>query len=682
MANSKIVITFNSDLDIGTVISWKRNLIGDANKILQEETFVTIRTANYQVPVNTPQATPGVQTAIDFMHYFNIDYNGSGLYTISRNLNIVTLELVNNLWELSEWATTWPSAVGVITNYVAPSFSFIAEPYATFLPATDVCNNIKVELETNELATKITLNGVVIDSNNILNPVPIEFPRGVNYQIILENAAGDKLYYPGITYDLYGNPVFIGDKFDFLAEGNISLEIIKSLVGATLVVSVINIRNLTLEYSLDNINWQSSNTFTGQPLGAGIMYVRDQFGCVKSISYTVNELGTREPFLKISRANAFSFKEQVDADEQTIFRNETNSLTYQGSEKVKFCDERLVNLKDSNDTQIKSNYEQITATLRNEEGVEVVLPITKRTSNLNRFKKMDAWYYNYENQYTGIYFETGNTYDEFNSIIGPYTLNGNLPDFAIIGQYVTLDGLGTFKIIDVLFDPVIKKRVIIIDNLYLGLNTQTVVESIYDLLPFEVYEFTVNWETYGNGIYDILLENTDTYNGTVHHVSENIRVANSHKDTVAIRYYNENNRDIFYKYGIQHFIRVPIIHRRAVPKDETEINIVDTGIHVGKSTVQEFDEFIFDFVSEDFMRKIVIALSCENLYIQDIGYAKDGSVSSDNEEGTNAYDIKAVLARTGVNYTNNRKGEIGKDFGVIDFDIPSLLTTGDEFVKL
>lgn len=298
---------------------------------------------------------------------------------------------------------------------------------------------------------------------------------------------------------------------------------------------------------------------------------------------------------------------------------------------------------------------------------------------------MDAFYYNYKAGYTGLYFETGDTYDNMNVRIdgGEYSLKGNLPDFAIKGQYVVIDTLGTFEIIDIVFDPEKNKRVIVIENIYNGADTLTRVESTYDLLPFEVYEFDVDFTTLAldSGYYDILITNTDTTNGTIQHLSENIYLDDEHPNTLHIRYFNDNNRDIFYKYGIQNTIRVSYLHIKASMIDESEVSKGDLTSALTESKIYELNEFLFSDLTNSAMRKLSIALSCEYVFINGTGYVKNEALSIENIPQTNTHEIIASMLKTNINYNNNRQGQTGVDIGAEELNIPAFITTGNGFIN-
>jgi len=651
MANSKIVITFNAEATAGDVIQVKRRKINDPLTFsIDGETFIaTTRTQNGYIAVATASGYPGYvighNTAYNFAYYFNLDYNAYGLYAItppdSIATNVVEILCTNDEWEFYDFVGG-DFSTAVTTNFIPSTYKIDS---ATFgISAINPCTSYKINLVTSEPTVRYYLNDVMYEAAYGTS-FSIELLRGVPNYLRLQDVNYSTVY------------SIAGHSLSALSSENIGINIIQSLTGATVTINIAFATGLTLQYSLDEIIWQSSNVFTGQAVGNYTIYVKDNYNCTKTKDYTVYARGERAPYLYISKANSIGFKEQLVWDNYEVFKNDENTLVFQGDENLKDCSRVLFQTGDVTRVQVKSNYSTIEAFLRKEDLSEVGVVLEKMSNNLDRFARMDATYYKYKTGKVGIFFDTGWTYTDAGVQIEEYTLNGNLPDLAVLGNLISVDELGIFEIKDVIYDEAITKKVIVIDYIYEGDYTPTKVEAIYDLLPFEVYELEIDWSEYGEGTYDILLENTDLYNATRQHLSENIEIKTVHENTIAIKYFNRNNRDIFYKYGIQHFIRVPLISSKIVPKDETEININDDNVVVSKSTIYEAREFTFDALTQDIMFKLAIALSCDNVFIQDIGYAKDGSVDVQNKDNTNVYILKATMIKKGINYNTNLGGK-------------------------
>jgi len=672
---SKIVLTFSGDPVNNETISFYRYLLDTPTTKSQVlETFLDVgRVSSFTVPkvitTDPPYSIPGSYSAQLYQTYFRIDHNGYNLYTVTYTAaNVVTIEFNNDLWAID--TVVLPSTVtAVVTNLTVQTFQLVGS--ATFSQATKECRTVNVSIETTELTTKVWVNNYYSGFPNTTNPAVFPVTRGIDNVIKLENATGDVITYIDNIY------------FDYLTTENITVDVIQYLTGATLNISVIDIIGLTLEYSLDNINWQTSNVFTGQEEGTKFLYVRDQFGCVKSKEYIINALGTRDPFLRISKANSINFSKVEVVDGCSIFANDENSLACATLQKYKHITDTLFQTCDTTTIQLKSNYDTVSAVLRNSNNVDTSLTITKKSANLSRFKRLDgAWYYKYREGKLGIYFENGTSYTDEGAVIETYTLNGNLPEFAIIGQQISIDTLGIYEIVDVLYDEVKNKRVMIVNYVYASIEpVATIVESVYDVLPYEIYEFVIDWSLFSIGKYTVVITNTDEINGTVTDSSERISLLTEHLNTLAISYSNNNNKDIFYKYGIMHFIRIPYVKFMAVQQDENEINITDDSSVVVESTVHEKNEILFDVLTDQLMRKLVVALSSENLFVNGTGYVKDGGVSSENIDSTNLYEVTATLLKTNVSYNNYKPGESGIEAGTSTLEIPQIITDGANFIK-
>lgn len=678
---SKIEITFLREAADGEFMQFRMQSIpnpGTYTPYFREDWQTAPRFGLGQIQVVAQSGTLGAATASQYHTYFLLDYGFNFLFVGQVVSNVVTLWSSSYNFNIYDFSCSSGLATAVITNHTQDTFELVGTPAIS--AGTSPCNDINVSIETTELAPEVWLNNVQVETTNTNNPYTRDVSRGTPHRFVLLNASASTVTYPLAQ----ANPIYVPK---LLAE-NISINVTPSVSGATVAVSVedensIYVPNpdLTLDYSLNGTDWQSSNIFTGQAEGNYTMYVKDQFGCQVTKNYSVAGYGTRDPFLFISHANSIPFHEHEEIDNQTIYPGDHNLLAYQSLNDVQYCEEILFTNQDIITIQFKSNYDTPTVTLRKEDGNTWSIPTVQRTSNLGRFLSMDCMMYKYADGLTGLYFETGNTYDEADIVNGTYTLNGNLPDFAIIGQLIFVDGIGVFEISDVLFDSTINKKVIVFEYSYTGSPVAKIVDSIYDLLPYEIYEFTIDWSTYGNGLYDVLIDNTDTNNGTVQHLSENILIADEHTGTVAIRYFNDNNRDIFYKFGIEHFIRIPYIDIQANITDNVDVNITDLSAYLVESSLDDGNIFIFDHLTRQTMLRTSIALSCENLFLNNVGYLKQQSLEIEQIEKTNLYQITATLVKTNENYNINRQGQEGVEDGALDFNIPAFVGTGVGFIK-
>lgn len=646
------------------------------------ETYKSIgRVNNYTLTTN-PNGIPlinptlGEKYALDFNKFINIDYGGLNLFAVYTISNIVTITALTENWSFTQVYGLNGVTVDLETSTYVPSTYEIVE---TIISESDVdkCNQFKLSIETTELTESISVDGFQITNNNNINPFSIELGRDKPFNIRVWHPTSPRL----LIEDSKGIPSFNID--------NVNITINNSLIGATVIVDAgLDLDILGLQYSLDNINWQDSNIFTGQGNGEGTAYVKDIYGCKKSTQYEVTGLGTRDPFLFLSKANSINFIKIEDINDYETFKNNDNSFDSLNS--INYCLPNLFKEKDQTRIQFKSNFEKIDAILRDEFGNNTNINLEKKTSNLNRFEKMDCIIYKYGIGELGIYFNSGMTYSELGAEKGTYILNGNLPDMAVLGNYVTITNIGTFEIKNILFDTYIQKKIIVIDYSFENVPSSEIIESRYDLLPFEVYEFIIDWNLYDDGLYDIYIENSNSQVTDLGEIisssmyllhSYNIHISNEHYDTVALAYWNENNRDIFYKYGIKHFKRMSCNYIQAGILDESELNIGDLTVSLNSSSVYETDTFFFIDLTDEEMRTLSIALSCEHVFINGIGYLKNGSLGVEPIENTNLHRLTAEMIKTNINYNTNTQGQEGVDYDYLPFNIPAFINADGVFIK-
>jgi len=149
--------------------------------------------------------------------------------------------------------------------------------------------------------------------------------------------------------------------------------------------------------------------------------------------------------------------------------------------------------------QFRSNYASNVITAEELNGTITNIPITQKTQNIGIKDKRDAIQYNLGPGKTGIFFNAGNVYDyDTNAVTGSYVLNGGVPEWARIGNYIQI-GLAWFQIEQILYSEEKASDILVISNVYTGIEAAVIVGSIYNRENFEVYEYTVNM-VFGFGV--------------------------------------------------------------------------------------------------------------------------------------------------------------------------------------
>jgi hypothetical protein len=677
MANSNIIITFNEEFSTIRYSLEFNDSLGGTPRL---STFVwrSVRSNPFQVVIGSSTITTGERTAINFMDALNLDLPSQ--YSITRNLNTITITANSEGVVFSDpYAYKDVNGIGIvdadiiweITN-VTPDIFTIDD--INFNDATtNQCQNVKLNITTNVLATKIISPFVL--NGNTQNPFSFDWIRGQSINLILENSLGTQTSQSIVLPSL-------------LNASNFTPQITNSPSGATVVIIGVNNDGLVLEYSLDNSTWQTSNTFSGLAAGDFTLYVRDQLGCSFSKPFTVTNFdtdpnpssGLKIPYFYISKSNSFRFANRITFGDSDNYKNDENTLSCEVDVELAYNEIQQFQSADIITTQFKSNYETNVATIVKSDLSEVNVPVVKMTNNINIKDKRDAIKYNAGSGKTGVYFLSGNTYDyDTNAINGTYSLNGSLPEWAVIGNYVQL-GSSWFLIEEIVFDEAKNADVIVFTNSYTGIDAIAVVGTIFNRFNYEVYEFTIDMVDYIDQYFNVRINSNDQKFTELIHFSELIWCKIKHEDVLEIRYRNTTNTDVFYATGIENKIRVPYSFIKGKIDEENETHKTDTNSVLLNSDIYEVDEIVFEPVTKELWRKLTQALSHEKVSINGVGYVKNGNFNTEGPlEKSNLYVLTATMIKTGNVYNSQTSGNL--DFDGSAVEVPGLISTESGYVS-
>lgn len=429
-----------------------------------------------------------------------------------------------------------------------------------------------------------------------------------------------------------------------------NINILNTPFGATITGVVQNPSGLNLQYSLDNIHWQTSNVFSGLDIGNYTLYVKDQLGCSKSKGFSVleNSFGNK-PFAFISKENSFRFKEpnsNYPTDENQYFNQSTNAINY--------CFIQDFLNSDVIITQFKSNYSQVSVFVKDLESNQTFeISVVKRTNNLGIKQKLsNVKKYRINNSQFGVYFESGSilNYDS-NIPIESYSLNGSLPIWAKLGNFIDIGG-SFYQISSIGFDENRNAEVLIFDGVMSVANETVVASSIYNLQDYEVYEFEVSFMNFSNSRIQIEIRNSDSNYGNNNWISEEISSHENLEQYLEIRYYNSTNTNVVYATGIQYLLRIPFNKIKAVDSDTSESYNTDTNSYLLDSRVYEITEFDFMPLPLELWRKLKIALSVDTIFIDGVGYSKNAEFTKEALGSTNLYKVSAQMIKNGFVFTS------------------------------
>lgn len=610
----------------------------------------------------------------NYRNALNSDYNLGNLFTIeaingASGSGLGSVKITANYENaVFSFTNNAPASITVDNQAIVPAFNISAISFSN--ASTNQCQNVKVNATTNVLATKI-LSPFVLNGNT-QNPFSFDVIRGQNITLLVENATGQQAS-QNITVPA------------FLNASNFAINVNASPNGSTLVVIASNSNGLNLEYSLNGTTWQTSNVFNGLLAGSYVLHVRDQLGCSFTKNFEANEFGIQSPYFYISKSNSLRFAKRITFGTSSNYKTDENTLSCESFSKDQSLAYKEIQQFKNSDfiaTQFKSNYQNNTVKVIKSDDTEVTVLPTKMTSNIGIKDMRDAFKYNIGNGKTGIYFISGNTYDfDTSAASGTYALNGLLPEYAKVGNYIQL-GAAWFEIEEIIFDEAKNADVIVISNNYTGALVSQVVGSIFNRMEYEVYEFAIDMPDYQNQYFRVKIEATDVQFDTITYLSEEIFTSVSHEKTLELRYRNTTNTDVFYATGIDFLIRPQITFIRGRIEEESEIHKTDDSTILLNASNYEVDEFVFEPVTKELWRKLTQALSHEKVFINGVGYVKSGNFNTEGPlEDSNLYVLTATMLKTGTVYNAIGYGSddyIGSD---IVIEVPGLITTDDGFLS-
>jgi len=684
MAGNIIHITFNEDLTLGSSLSLSgvySNGIGSTVSLTPAWSWVPVRNAGYKVTTGTPTLLPGERSAINFMQAFLLDMGANGQHIAVRTGNVVTItSLYGNVA-----GYTWDSGIAFLPSEgggfppvadVVFTFSFGQNntpftstiEFLAFVP--DRCRQVQVKITASAIIQSIS--SPVADANVNSQTYTFTYSRGAAGNIVITNNQPQPLT---IT-QAFQTPAL-------LSPDNYNVAINNSPNGATLIITSVNQQGINPVYAISPPGtspisgaYQTDNVFSGVAPGNYWLSIKDQFGCIKTKEFTVEETGnSRFPFFYISKSMSLRFANRVNFSDAGNYKTDENTLSCEVDVVLPYKEVQQFQTADIITTQFKSNYNFNTATIVKSDGTEIAVPVLQKTNFIGVKDKRDGIKINLGNAQTGFYFMSGNIYDyDTNVITGTHALNGTLPYWASLGTYFNVAGVW-YQVSEVIYSEELNADVIVVDSLFEGVPENVIISSIYDIFNYEVYEFTIDFVDYQNQDVKVRINNDDDDFGGLVHLSERINVQVRQSGTIEIKYRNPENTDVYYATGITNLIRIPYYKKTAVPNNSAENYKTDVSVLLINSDVYEMDKFMFLPVTKEIMRKIIQALSHKTVQMDSVYYVLESSEFEESLGETNLYSISANMIKTGGAFTSTQSGD--QIFDTTNIEIPGLLDIGD-----
>lgn len=586
--------------------------------------------------------------------YLQAAYNNTNLYVITEDYinNEISISANNDSRTFTLVENDSSGRISIdITNTPTPT-NFTIDSIVLSEAAVDPCNNVELTITTSPQASDIT--SPIVDVVNT-NPYVVEIQRTgetiITMNDIDQNVDSKKLFIPSLvaadfTVDVVNAPnggtVTVNNNYSF------------SLAGS-----------FTLEYSLNNIDWFLSNSFSGLSIGSYDMYVRDGIGCSFSIPFDIDEFSPIiDPRVEYSfMSNSGSFRFKILEDLTNNIRTVYNTLSYEENvENNNRFYTQPYEIGDGTITQqFKSSYEINEAFLIDCNGSETSLIVDQKTQNLNIEDVRDGRVISSEylgQNYVSVQFGSGNTYDPVTlDVNGTYSLGVELPDWIDIGEYLNIQNAGWIKVIDIVRIEGVNTAIM---NFLVSSYPETIpqqglgrrITSLYNQLIYEVYEFNVDMSLL-NGSYQIRIDLTDSEFNPVSYLSEWINVKETQEKTHFVQWYNTINNEINYSTGIVNKARFKYIYNMQwLPNDEQETFVANTNTVQIDSTVRNFYIVKLFPIPTAMNQKWNLLCANDRIFVDSVNFIRESEPETIYYNSTNLYQINQQLTEANYKFTS------------------------------
>ena len=602
-----------------------------------------------------------IQTVV---FYIENAYNTTNLYVITPDYinNEILIEANNANSSFTEDSNNSAGRVTTNISNTPGAGTFTIDSIVLSQADSDPCNNVKLTIATTPQASDIT--SPIVDTVGS-NPYVTDIQRVGETVVTMNDSDGnddsEKLFLPALVS----------------ADFSVDIVLAPNSGTATIINNYTRTPAFTLEYSLDNVTWYQSNSFSGLSVGNYTAYVRDGIGCDFSLAFEITDFSpTIDPRVQYSFvSNSGSFRFKVVQDLTTNIPTVYNTLSYE--ENVDNNNSYYIQPYEIGDgivmQQFKSSYETNEAVIIDCDGTETALIVDQKTQNINiedvRDGKVISTDYLNQN-YVAVQFGSGNTYDPVTLLEnGTYSLGNELPDWIDIGEYLNIQNAGWTKVIDIIRIDGVNTAIMnyLVDSYPETIPQQGLsrrITSVYNQLPYEVYEFSVNMGAL-SGSYQIRIDLTDSEFTSVSYLSEWISVKEKHEKTHLVQWYNTINNEINYSTGITNTARFRYIYNMQwLPNDNQEVFIANTNTVQIESTVRNFYTIKLFPIPTAMNQKFNLLCANDRIFIDGINFIRETEPETIYFNSTNLYQINQQLTEAEYKFASTLSdGSVEVDCG-------------------
>lgn len=427
-------------------------------------------------------------STINYAAAFNRDYKNVGgtnnlTATVTANNKVTITAVVGNFISATENSDI-ASLTSVINNVAAPEEVVFT---ANLVTATGNCDTIQYSFTATGGTPNFTLkkNGITLSSSWNGSSTQYALTRGVMDSFSVTDSLG-------VTKSL---TVIVPRK---LIAAEFIVEQIYTGSSTDIIITESNpVANTgAIQYSLNGVDYQTDNSFTGLFAGTYTLYIKDVYGCVVEktllIAEITDNLSTNARIFIISQFNSFSLSRSQNFDFQTK-KNVYNTNSYNELVKGQRYTNTTKFLSGQFRTfQFKSSYPYHIITMHRCDGTKLDMPFEKIQQNIGKPEKVDCKLFQESNGKIGVYFDGGNEYEPYTITVinaSPYTKG--LPKWGNdVDRYITISGVGYKQIKEIKYSEDLSRFYFTVDGT--TSQTEATVQVTYNVQDYDTYEFVVS----------------------------------------------------------------------------------------------------------------------------------------------------------------------------------------------
>ena len=246
-----------------------------------------------------------------------------------------------------------------------------------------------------------------------------------------------------------------------------------------------------------------------------------------------------------------------------------------------------------------------------------------------------------------------------NAFIQEVNFGFTLPEWANTEEkYVTIEGIGEVKISSIGYSDTYESFILEFDIAYSGIPVERKISALYNLNPYEVYEFTTDMSTTPDSFNLVIECGVDANNIKFSYISETIKIVEDENFLLRFDYWSDENKGgMVYQTEIKNKIRLKG-RMKYVGDQKTEGYDGDKEYFITDNVVYNSYELTIDRLSSAMAHKMRLISGHSELYINGIKskLAEEPEVSGD--ENNNFKTFKAVFKQSGNEFLTDAQEQI------------------------